>query len=136
MNFMAVWGAVLSTILAVAKLWEMWRDRFRLEVGYNFTSSADIGNQIFVRNLAAQPVIVCYWELLWVSGHWPVRKYSYVSSPEEDAHDFRIEPHSSMTLNFREQNHFDSGLAATNDRRLCLRVHLAGRRSVLCPVYG
>ena len=136
MNFMAVWGAVLSTILAVAKLWEMWRDRFRIEVGYNFTSAPDIGNQIFVRNLAAHPVIVCYWELSWVSGRWPFRKFEYIASPEEDARDIRLGPQSSFELNFRDQNHFDTGLAATKCRRLCLRIHMAGRRSVLCTVYG
>jgi hypothetical protein len=63
--------------LAIATLWEMWRDRFRFDVGRSFTSDVEIGNDVFIRNLAAHPVILSYWELLYVSGRSPFRKFPY-----------------------------------------------------------
>ncbi len=62
--FLAWWGAGLSTTLALVKLFELWQTRFRLEVSYNFTDSVEIGNEVFIRNLSAKPVILTYWELL------------------------------------------------------------------------
>ena len=136
MTFLAWWGACLSTFLAMVKLWEIWRDRFRIDVGYNFTGQPDIGNEIFVRNLTGYPIILSYWELLLLSGHWPFRIESNSVTPQEDARDTRIEAHSSLTLAFSGQEHFDWGVEALRGRRIYLRLYIAGRRPVLRKVYG
>jgi hypothetical protein len=36
-TLIAWWGAGLSTLLALVKFYELWRDRSRVEVSYNFT---------------------------------------------------------------------------------------------------
>ncbi len=136
MTFLAWWGACLSTFLAVVKLWEIWRDRFRLDISYNFTSLPEIGNDIFVRNLTASPIILSSWELLWFSGRWPFWKQVDSLTPPWDAGDTRIEAHSSLTLTFTGQNHFDCGVKALEGRRIYLRLYIAGRRAVLRKVYG
>jgi hypothetical protein len=43
-TLIAWWGAGLSTLLAIIKVWEIWRDRFQLDVSYNFRSDGNIGN--------------------------------------------------------------------------------------------
>lgn len=97
MSFVAWWGACLSTILAVVKLWELWRDRFRISVSYHFTSDPELGNEIFIRNLAQHPIILSHWEVLLVSRHPPFRKVSVIVEPSPEIRDFRIEPHSTYT---------------------------------------
>lgn len=135
-NFLAILGAGLSILLALVKLWELWRDRFRIDIGYNLTSSPDIGNEIHVRNLSGTPIILEYWELFYRPHLWPIRKDAHIISPGPDACDLRIEPHSSKTFNFRGMDHFNSGWKSMKGRRIYIRLHIAGRRPVVKRVYG
>lgn len=135
-HYIAWWGAGLSTLLAVVKLWELWRDRFRIDVGYNFTSDPETGNEVFVRNLSAKPIILSYWELLYGEGSWPFRKLTEFESPGPDVSDTRIEPHSSKTFTFAEGSHFDWGHRTLQGRKIYMRLYVAGRRPVLKKVYG
>ena len=110
----------MSTLLAAIKLWEVWKSRLRLDIGYNFTGSAQIGNEIIIRNLGSTPFLITYWELLYC-----------------DNADIRVGPHSSIKLTFREQNHFDWGTSALRGRAIFVRLHIAGRlRPLLRKVYG
>ncbi|WP_155996916.1 hypothetical protein [Thioalkalivibrio sp. ALJ9] len=136
MGFIAWWGAALSTVLAALRIWEAWRDRFQVDVGYNFTGEPSIGNKIFIRNLTGYPVILAYWELVRVSGVRPFRSFKVFLSPEKDARDHRIEPHSSFQLNFSGANQFDWGYKALEGRKLYIRLYIVGRRPLLRKVYG
>lgn len=136
MEVIAWWGAILSTLLALMKLWEFWRDRFRIEVDRTLTTDPEIGNKIFVRNLAGHPVILSYWELISCEGRWSFQRHSTLSSPEADARDSRIETHSSFTLTFAEQDHFDWGSKALKGRRIYIRLYIAGRRPIFRKVCG
>jgi len=135
-NYIAWWGAGLSTLLAIVKLWELWRDRFRIDVDYNFSSNPENGNEILIRNLCANPVILTYWDLLYGSGIWPFRKFSFIELPDLGASDIQIEPHSSKTFSFSEENYFSWGAKSLNGRKIYIRLHVAGRRPVLKKVYG
>jgi hypothetical protein len=136
-SLLAMWGAFLSTLLAAVKLWELWRSRLRLDIGYNFTGSEEIGNEIIIRNLSGTPFLITYWELLWRQRtflHW---KQSHLIGPEEDNEDIKVGAHSSIKLTFREQNHFDWGVSALRGRTIFVRLHIAGKsRPVLRKVYG
>jgi len=134
-GYIAWWGAALSTLLAAIKVWELWRDRFRIDVGYDFTSSAEIGNEIHIRNLAGHPIILSFWELELNAGRWPFRKTGFLIFREPGGGDIRIEPHSTHTLRFQEENHFDWGYKALNGRRIYLRLHIAGRKPQRVLVY-
>ena len=135
-SFLAWWGAGLSTLLAAVKLWELWRDRFRLDIGYSFTGSPDIGNEIHIRNLSGTPIILGYWELFYRPHLWPIKKDCSIDSPGADACDIRIEPHSSKTFSFREMDHFNWGWKAMKGRRIYIRLYIAGRRPLTKRVYG
>jgi hypothetical protein len=132
----AWWGAGLSTLLAIVKLFELWRDRFRVDVSYNFTSSENIGNEIFIRNLSNRSLILTHWELLYCSGRWPRRSFEPFDSAEFDAGDHRLEPYTTHTLRFAEANYFSSGHKALNGRRIFIRLHVAGRKPILRLVYA
>lgn len=94
-----------------------------------------MGNEIFVRNLAGYPVLLSHWELVWISHKWPRHKEAPLQSSEE-AGDTRIDPHSSITLHFAEQDYFDWGVDALKGRRIAIRLFFAGRRPILRHVYG
>ena len=135
-DYIAWWGAGLSTVLALVKLWEFWRDRFRIDIGRNFTSEPGIGNEVHIRNLSGKPIIIGFWELFYRPHLWPLKKDSYIDSPEDDAYDQKIDPHSSETISFSGMHHFDWGWKTMKGRRIYIRLHIAGRRPVVKRVYG
>ncbi|MGF6637280.1 hypothetical protein OKW39_004496 [Paraburkholderia sp. MM6662-R1] len=132
---LGAWGAVLSTLLAGIKLWEIWRDRHRIEIGYNFTTDESIGNSISIRNLSGRAFILSYWELLYGTGCWPVRKFTELRSPDFDVRDTRIEPYSTYTLCFCDQDYFGSSPKSLKGRKIYIRMHVAGRRPMVRLVY-
>lgn len=132
----AWWGVGLSTLLAFVKLYELWRDRSRVEVSYNFTGDVNIGNEIYIRNISNHPLILTHWELLYCSGRWPRRSFTPLESADIDARDRRVEPYATHMLHFAEQSHFDWGYKALNGRRIFVLLHIAGRRSLLKHVYS
>jgi hypothetical protein len=134
-DFLSWWGAGLSTFLALVKLWEVWGNRFRLEISYNFTSSPEIGNEILIRNLSGKPIILTNWELLHRSSDWPFAKFSTVESAEHDAGDTKIEPHSTCTLAFVEAYHFGWSPRTLKGRSIVIRLWFAGRRPITRLVY-
>jgi len=62
----AIWGACLSTVLGVVKLWEtFWKDRTRLTVTRFFTTQEGVSDESTVVNLSGVPVQVSSWTLAW-----------------------------------------------------------------------
>jgi len=135
-NYIAWWGAGLSTLLAVVKIFELWRDRFRIDVGYGFTGDEHQGNDIHIRNLSGNPVILANWELFYRPNLWPIKKDTYITSPEADAYDLKIEAHSSKTFNFNGPEHFSWGWKAMKGRKIYIRLYFAGRGVIIKKVYG
>ncbi len=132
-NYIAWWGAGLSTLLALVKLWELWRDRFRIDVGYGFTEDS---NNIHIRNLSGKPIILTYWEVFYRPHLWPIKKDSCINSPGEYACDIEIKPHSRKTLSFMGEDYFNCGCKAMQGRRIYIKLHVAGRRPIVKRVYG
>lgn len=135
-SLVAWWGAGLSTVLALVKLWEVWRDRFRIDISYCFIGDPEQGNEVRIRNLSNRPFILAHWELLYCTGRWPRRKFTDLSSAEFDAADRTVLPQSTHTLNFSEANYFDWGWKSLGGRRIFIRLHIAGRRPILRLLYA
>ena len=135
-SIIAWWGAVLSTLLAVVKLYELWRERFRVDVSYNFTGNASIGNEVLIRNLTQYPLILEHWELLYCTGRWPRRNFTFLASAELGAGDCRVEPYATHTLHFMQQHYFDWSHDALSGRKIFIRLHIAARKPILKFVYS
>jgi hypothetical protein len=134
-SLVAWWGATLSTFLASIRLWEIWRDRFQIDVSYNLTGDETIGNIVRIRNLSSRPCILEYWELLYGSGRWPRRTYEPLVLPDHDEGDTRIEPYGIHELHFTDEQHFDWGYKSLKGRKIYLRISIAGRKPILRLVY-
>jgi hypothetical protein len=130
-DYLAMWGAALSTLLALVKFWELWTNRSRIDISYNFTGSEDIGNEVIIRNLGGTPLLITYWELLWRHRRWFRWKQSRELSPDECFEDLNLGGHTSITLSFRDHNYFDWGATALGNDRIYLRLHIAGKRKPL-----
>lgn len=130
----AVWGAALSTVLAGR---EVYKARTRIEIGYNFTSLTGEGNQIIIRNLSNLPITITYWELVWCKRKF-LKWVSFKSvDPGEFNKDIHISEHSSTSLLFSEEEHFDWGHKSLNGGKIFIRLQLAGRaKPVFLKVYG
>ena len=135
-DLVAIWGAVLSTLLACVKLWELWRSRSRIEVSYNFTGSEDVGNEIILRNLSATPLLITWWELLWQRRRWLRWKQSREVSPNEFFNDLVINGHSSARLAFQGSSYFAWSYESLERDAIYIRLHIAGKsRPILRKVY-
>ncbi len=111
------------------------KDRHRIKIGYNFTTDESIGNSISIRNLSGRAFILSYWELLYGTGCWPFRKFSGLRSQDFDVRDVRIEAYSTYTLTFCDEDYFGSSPKALKGRKIYIRMHVAGRKSMLRLVY-
>lgn len=126
-SFLALWGAGVSTLLAGVKLWEMWRERYRIETSYHLTSSETEGNEIYIRNLYNRPIIIEHWVLEWRKGIWPRINSSTIK--ESDYHEgLSISAYSSHTLPFKGPEYFKTGMHKEKGESLYLKLYIVGKR--------
>ena len=132
-TIVAIWGALLSTVLGLFKIREEWNKRqLRVEVEGMFTSNVEIGHRIDVRNLGSTPIILKYWQVVSVRGWWLFRKVTPIEEAEFDAGDLRIGAMDSHSLHFAEAYHFPYV-----GRKIWIRLYVAGRsRPELRKVFG
>ncbi len=135
-SLVAWWGAILSTFLAAIKVREIWRDRFRVDISHSFAGLSYIGNKVLIRNLGVRPFILADWALLYCSGRWPCRRLEPLASTESDNTDSKVDPGSTYTLHFVDENYFNWGGSALNGRRIYIRLNVAGRQPKYRKVYS
>jgi hypothetical protein len=133
---LAIWGALLSTVLAGVKLWEMHRARPRITTSYSLSAPDQGGNQIILENASSTPVMVSYWEL-----HLRKRKGFRVETvsgrfPNEGYCNITIGAHSRHVLSFEDEEYFSWGVSEQDGAVWWLKLHIVGRgRPVWLRVY-
>src|SRR5713226_3658569 len=125
--WLLVWGAGLSTVLGLIKLWEtLWRDRIKLSTTYSFTSQNGVDDEITVVNLSDRTVQVAHWSLAWQNVFSAVGIVDL--TPDNGGYRFTIDPKSEHTITFSDENKFNWGSKAANGRKMYLTLLLFGRR--------
>lgn len=128
-DLLAIWGAGLSTLLALVKLWEIWRARRRIEVGCSFNSFDGMGNKIIIRNLSGTPFIITYWQLQFCKRRFLLNGKPYRTMDAEELNsDICVPGYSSKSISFTGQDYFEWGHKALGGKQLNLVLHLAGKR--------
>jgi hypothetical protein len=121
----ALWGAVLSTALAIR---EILKAKIRLEVGFTFTGDIDgLGNRIFLRNLSEKPVVITWWQLQWCKKKRFRLELIDEIDPDASFTDIIIPPHSSYTFTFSGENYFDSSNKLYEGGAIVLYLLISGR---------
>ncbi|MBP7413904.1 MAG: hypothetical protein KA932_08505 [Giesbergeria sp.] len=134
-DWIAGYAALLSTVIAIGQSWGWLRNRPRLDVTYNFSSNKEDGNTVTIRNLSDKQIILAYWELLYCTGHWPLRSFEIICSSVHDLQDTPIAAYSSCSLNFARGDYFAWSHKALKGRRIFIRLVIAGQRERLRLVY-
>ena len=129
-NYLAWWGAGLSTLLAFVKPLELWSNRFRIDIGYIFTTEPNQGNQIHIRNLSSKAIILEHWELYYCKRRWLFNTFKELESPTFDIKDIQIPAHSSKTLYFKRQNHFN-----LQGKTIYIKLCVAGKKPFYKKVF-
>lgn len=135
--WLSIAGFATSSILAVIKGVEFYGSRrvtFSAET--RLTSSEQYGNTIVLLNKSNIPATISYFELAWTEQRSLLgcripltRKVIYTESPIDppDGYDATVPPHTTHSLLFREENHFDWGVSLKQD--IYLKLWLVGRGS-------
>lgn len=118
---LAIWGSVLSTLLAGFKLFEYWNNRFKIEVAPLFRSVPELGHDISIKNLSPKPILLEYMEFFKKDGENIV----YLWSPEDSFINVRIEPYDNKLFNFREGDYF-----GWNTDEVYIRLSFAGKKEI------
>ncbi len=125
---LAVWGAILSTILAGLKVWEIRQNHFRVETSYNLTSSETEGNEIYIRNLNNRPITIEHWVLEWQKEFWPFKKTDLIAMSQDISAGRKIDAYDNLTLRFADEDYFSTGKPLSDGKSLYLKLHLVGKR--------
>ena len=132
-----MWGAGLSTALALIKIYEFRKNSFRIEVTYNFRGLPHLGHDINIHNISDKsPVVIIYWELYTQSKSW-FKKNTYVFELAEDECQIKIDPHHTKTLHFINEKYFY--LHKSNilkDKKIFIKLYIPGRKPVQKLVYN
>jgi hypothetical protein len=117
----ALYGALLSTILAVTKA-EWWQRR-RLSATCGLANE-DYGNQVLIQNPSAVPVMIEHWELYWLGAG----RRANLTPDGPDDHGFTVAPHARHVLSFQGEHYFAWGRDVRGDAALYLDLHFVGRK--------
>ena len=134
-DYLAIWGACLSSALGGIKLFELWRDRHRIDVSYSFTSDANEGNTVIIRNLSNRQIIVTYWELFAAFDAKGKRDLDMLSYSDFDCGDLPIAANTSHSLNFCEANFFSTSHSFLKGRNIYIKLCIAGKSPTTHLVY-
>ena len=130
---LAVWGALLSTVLAIR---EYIKSKVNIEISFSYASHPGFGNELVLRNLSNVPVIVTYWELVKQSNRFSKPLVPVLAAPDEYFKDWVISAHSSSSLCFRDEDHFSCSKEALNGKNIFFHCHIAGKRfPIVTKVY-
>lgn len=119
----AIYAAVLSTVLLIVKLYEMWKDRFRLEAWLNISDPRE-GKNLMIINLSKTPIHIKYLELTWAKSKRGCKNGKHIHIEYDFAHDIQIGPYSNNNIEFKEENDFS---LKNNNKNLYARFKIAGR---------
>ena len=134
-----IWAAILSTSLALIKILEMWRARQRVEFGCVLCDNSDEGNKVIIRNLSGSPIIVSYWEVMWLRSKWyrVGKEIIFSTGSDYDDPDIHLPANSSKTLTFSDERYFDWSAKWLSGSKTYLKIKIAGeRRPRLQKIYG
>ena len=129
-------ASIVSSLELIDKVRELIRPK--IVVGRSLTGSEDIGNTISIANISATPLLIDYWQLIWIKRVKVFfKKELEICSPEgPDIIDITIQPHTKYLLTFNGMDHFDWGYQTIPNGKLYIRLHICGKRkSVTKLVY-
>jgi len=128
--WVALWGAVVSTVLAAVRLWEFQNQkRITLDSTYVFRGHPDLDDEIVIANLSLLPVLVSGWKLEWRPKWFGSRAQVIDVTPDfqDELSCFTVSGHSRHTLTFSNEDKISFGSRVSQGRKLILELSCFGR---------
>lgn len=127
---LAWWGAILFTALVAVSIWEFSRGRFRVNVEACFAGSPHIGNEVYIRNLSPNPILLRRWKMLRRG-----EEDAIIASMECGNEGYSISPSAVHTLKFRGEHHFLTSHKSLEGYSVYIVLDFAGRKPLLRKLY-
>ena len=127
-----IYGAGLSTLLALWQFWRAFQERRWIGTSYNFRGIEDPGNEVLLINNSPKPLTLFQIDLFWGRRYllW-VRRYHRVGQSEWSGEDsdlgITLEPYKIVALCYTNDTHFDWTYKKRPNARLYLRARVVGR---------
>lgn len=122
---LSLWGAVLSSFLAILKISESWNNRFQIRVTWILRGSEEMGHDISIQNLSSKPVLLESMEIFSTKGIGWFGRESYIWTPEDSWLNARIQPSDTKVYNFSEGDYF-----GWSRKKVKVRLYFAGRKPI------
>ena len=127
-----IYGAGLSTLLALWQFWRAFQERRWIGTSYNFRGIEDPGNEVLLINNSPKPLTLFQINLFWGRRYlfW-IRRYHRVGQSEWGGEDsdmgITLEPYKIAALHYTNDTHFDWTYRKRPKARLYLRARVVGR---------
>jgi hypothetical protein len=111
-----------------SKFWKGGGTGWQLTRSYEFAEF----NKTIIENPSKTPVMISYWELLWIKRHHFKREMTDVRFPADKGYcNITIPARGPHGLRFGESEYFEWGASAISKGELYLKLHVVGRHKVL-----
>ena len=127
-----IYGACLSTLLALWQFWRAFQERRWIGTSYNFSSFEDPKNEVLLINNSPKPLTLFQIDLFWGRRYlfW-MRRYYRVGLSEwgviESDMGITLEPYKIAALHYANDTHFNWTYEKRPKARLYLRARVVGR---------
>ena len=133
LEFAAVCGAGLSTLLAAIKVVEVWARRVRIRVDARLNGwGSRSGHTIYVRNLRGEAITLEYWAVWGVVGPWWLWRLRpskvLTDAVEVGFESARISERDSLKLSFHDADYFNADWKKEEGGRIYLRLCIAEKK--------
>lgn len=132
-NGLALWGALLSTLLAALKIWETWSARRRIVLSSYLSTDPGGDHRLQLTNLSGSPILLRTWAIV------PTRKFLvwrvaegrllYVSGRSGAAE--IVAPHGQFEITIGASWHLEWQTAEALKRPPYLQLFVEGRERPL-----
>jgi hypothetical protein len=121
----AVYGAVLSTILLFVKFWELWHDRLKITVSIGWNNLGPDITEVLITSHYKNSVTITWFELYWAKHKYNIPNANDVDLGMETGCLIELPAFSTKSVEFNEQYAFGPREGYGN---LYARISIAGRR--------
>ena len=125
-QFLSIWGAGLSTVLAVVHLFSVYRSRTRLSTSYYFDNLEGSADKIIIYNIGKVDIIINDYKLFFAGNRYFGKKDYLDPYSPEDLITIHIKANDKSVLTFAEPDRIN--LRKQGNRSFYIELSLVGKR--------
>lgn len=118
----AEYAAILSTFLFIIKIYEMIRDRFRIDA-YLSIDGPESDKSLVITNLSSKAIHQKSFQIYWASSKW-FKQRDFIPVDHDVWAKTQIGAYTTKELEFSEQKNF----GIINGKHLYLKLNIAGQK--------